>query len=147
MFTLDEGRYGLRLSSVEQVIRLVEITRLPKTPHIVMGVINVRGEVIPVIDIRKRFHLSEPELQLKNQMIIARTSTRKVALVVDAVAGVIEMSNLNTICKEKISSGLEYIEGVLKTSEGLVLIHNLDTFLSLEEDQSLERALADLAEA
>ncbi len=57
VFTLDEQRYALHLSAVERVICVVEITPLPKAPEIVLGIINVGGQIIPVIDMRKRFRL------------------------------------------------------------------------------------------
>ena len=141
VFTLDEQRYALHLHAVTRVVRTVEITPLPKAPEIVRGVVNVQGQVIPVVDIRKRFRLPERETELSDQLIIASTARRSVALVVDAVAGVIEHSSQEMIPPEKILPGTEYIEGVIRLEDGLVLIHDLDKFLSLEEDQELDAAL------
>ncbi|MCJ7579526.1 MAG: chemotaxis protein CheW, partial [Candidatus Aminicenantes bacterium] len=131
LFTLDEQRYALHLHAVTRVVRIVEITPLPKTPEIVRGVVNVQGQVIPVVNIRKRFRLPERELELSDQLIIANTTRRSVALVVDAVEGVMELSGQNKIPAEEILSGTEYIEGVIKLKDGLVLIHDVDKFLSL----------------
>src|SRR3712207_6774571 len=90
VFTLDEHGYALPLSFVERIVRAVEVTPLPKAPEIVLGVINVQGRVIPVVNIRKRFRLPEREIELSDQFIIARTAKRTIALVVDAVGGVAE---------------------------------------------------------
>ena len=141
LFTLDEQLYALYLSAVTRVVRTVEITPLPKAPDIVQGVVNVQGQVIPVVDIRKRFRLPEREMELSDQLIIASTSRRTVALVVDAVDDVIEHSSKKMVPPEKILPGTEYIEGVIKLEDGLVLIHDLDKFLSLEEDKELDTAL------
>jgi purine-binding chemotaxis protein CheW len=70
LFSLEEPRYALYLSAVERVIRSVEVTPLPKAPEIVIGVINIQGEIIPVIDIRKLFHLPIHEISIDDLFII-----------------------------------------------------------------------------
>jgi len=141
VFTLDEQRYALHLSAVERVVRVIEITPLPKVPEIVLGVINMHGRIIPVVDTRKRFRLRECEIGLSDQLIIANTDTRPVALIVDSVTGVTEQSKDRIVQAEKIVPGTEYVEGVLKLDDGMVLIHDLDGFLSLKEEKALERAM------
>jgi len=141
VFTLDEQRYALHLSAVERVVRVIEITPLPKAPEIVLGVINMHGRIIPVVDTRKRFRLRECEIGLSDQLIIANTDTRPVALIVDSVTGVTEQSKDRIVQAEKIVPGTEYVEGVLKLDDGMVLIHDLDGFLSLKEEKALERAM------
>lgn len=141
VFTLDDRRYGLPLSSVDRVIRAVEIIPLPKAPEIIAGVINVRGRVVPVVNIRKRFRLPAREIALSDQFVIAHTTRRPVGLVADAVADVIEHPGQDVVGAGNILPGLEYVEGVVKLRDGLVLIHDLDKFLSLEEDASLSAAM------
>ncbi len=141
VFTLDEQRYALHLHVVRRIVRAVEITLLPKAPDIVLGVINVRGKIIPVVNMRKRFHLPEQEMDLSNQFIISSASRRSVALLVDRVGDVIEHPHQEIITSAKILPDMEYIEGVLKLKDGLILIHDLDTFLSLKENNALEHAL------
>lgn len=92
IFTLNQQRYALHLSRVERVVPIVEINGLPKAPEIVLGVVNVEGRIVPVLDIRKRFRLPERDLDLSDRFIIARTPGRVVALAVDAVTGVVERS-------------------------------------------------------
>jgi purine-binding chemotaxis protein CheW len=141
VFTLDARHYALRLSAVERSFRMVEISPLPKAPDIVLGVISVQGRVLPVMNIRKRFHLPERDVSPDDQLIVARTSRRTVALAVDAVSGLIERPERDLIAAGDILPGLEYVEGVTTLEGGLVLIHNLDRFLSLEEDRALSAAL------
>jgi purine-binding chemotaxis protein CheW len=141
VFALDDKRYALPLSSVERVVRSVEITALPKAPEIVSGIINVQGTVIPVFNIRKRFRLPEKEIDMADQMIVAKTSSRTVSFGVDEVEGVLEWPGEKIIAGEKIHPEVEYVEGVIKLDNGMVLVHDLDRFLSLDEGRKLDNAL------
>jgi purine-binding chemotaxis protein CheW len=142
-FSLDEPRYALPLSLVERVVRIVEITPLPKAPDIVSGVINMHGQVIPVINVRRRFNLPEREIRLEDQLIIARTNTRLVALVADSVSGVHRLEQRELVISKQELPYAGYIEGVVKLEQGLLLICDLDQFLSLEEEKSLDTALSE----
>lgn len=141
MFELDDRAYALRLAAVERVERMASVTPLPKAPEIVMGVVNVRGRIVPVLDIRRRFRLPGREVALSDHFIIARTSRRVVALAADAVAGVCAYPEEAVVEAQSILPGVEYVEGVVKLADGLILIHDLDKFLSLEEGESLDRSL------
>ncbi|MHB8743452.1 MAG: chemotaxis protein CheW [Sulfuricaulis sp.] len=143
--TLDGQRYALRLAQVDRVIRAVEIIPLPQAPAIIAGVINVQGQVVPVVNIRKRFRRPEREIVLSDQIVIARTSRRPVALIVDGTDGVFEFPEHRVVHAEKILPDMEYIEGIVKLEDGMILIHDLDKFLSLEEEKTLDRALSSAA--
>lgn len=142
VFALDDQRYGVALSAVERVTRSVDITPLPKAPDIVLGIVNVQGRVIPVIDLRRRFRLPEREIALTDRLVIAHTAQRPVALVADSVSGVLEHAGPDRVGAEAILPGLEYVDGVVKLDDGLILIHDLDRFLSLDEAEALDRAMA-----
>lgn len=141
VFILDSQRYALHLSVVDKVAHMVHITPLSQAPDIVLGIINLRGRIIPVISLRRRFRLPERKIALTDQLIVAHTARRPVALVADAVMGVVECSEQNLIAAQNILPAVEYLEGVVKLKDGLILVHDLDTFLSLEEENSLDRAL------
>jgi len=141
VFTLGNQRYALPLLAVDRVVRMVVITPLPKAPDIVLGVVNFQGRVIPVINMRRRFNLPEKDIALTDQLVVAHTSRRPVALVVDAVHDVIAGLAQGLIETENILLGIEYVDGVIKLEDGLILIHDLDKFLSLEEEISLNQAL------
>lgn len=143
-FNLDEQHYALYLSTVERIVRVVEVTPLPKAPDIALGIINVEGRIIPVLNVRKRFSLPEREIELSDQLIIANTLRRTVALVVDSVRGVIECSEHEVIPAKEVLPGMEYVEGVSKLGDGIILIHNLDKFLSLKEDKLIENAIKEI---
>ena len=142
-FSLDEPLYALPLSLVERVVRIVEITPLPKAPDIVMGVINMHGQVIPVINVRRRFRLPEREIRLEDLLIIVRTPKKLVALVADSVSGVHRLEERELVISKQELPYAGYIEGVVKLEQGLLLICDLDQFLSLEEEKSLDTALSE----
>ena len=144
VFLLDGQRYALQLSTVERVIKVVDITPLPKAPKIVLGIINNQGQVIPVVNIRSRFRLPEKEISLSDQLIVANTSKRQFAILVDSATGIIESPTEEIVPPEQILPHLNFLEGVIKLEDGIVLIHDLDTFLSLEEEKSLNVAVRGL---
>jgi purine-binding chemotaxis protein CheW len=141
-FLLDEQRYALNLAVIEKAVRIAEITPLPSAPEIVMGVVNVQGRVLPVINIRRRFHLPEREIQLSDQLIIARTAKRTVALLADGVSGVIDHPERDTLTTaEEILPEIAYVKGVVRLDGQLIFIYDLDQCLSLEEEDMLDEAM------
>lgn len=142
VFVLDEPRYALDLSVVVRVVQAVEITLLPKSPPFVMGVINVQGQIVPVVDIRRRLNLPVRDLALTDQFILARTAHRLVALLVDGVEGVHELTESALVTAEDLLPGTEYIHGLAKLNKDLILICDLDQFLSLDDEQALAEILA-----
>lgn len=142
VFCLDDLRVALPLACVERVVRAAYLTPLPDAPEIVLGVVNIQGLVIPAVNMRRRFRLPEREIGVSDQLLIAYTGRRAVALVADAVSGIFEYAEPDIVRAETILPGLEYIDGVVKLDDGLILIHHLDRFLSLEEATSLDRAMA-----
>lgn len=141
VFILDEQQYALHLTAVERVVRAVYVTPLPKAPDIILGIVNLGGRIVPVVNVRQRFHLPEREISLSDQLIIAKTSRRTVALMADAVSAVVEHPEPTIIAAENILPGMKYVKGVVKLENGLILIHDLDTFLAIEEARTLEEAM------
>lgn len=140
VFSLDEPRYALYLSAVERVVHAVEITPLPKAPEIIMGVINFHGDIIPVIDMRKRFNLPPRELEPGDQFIIAHTAKRQLALITDSVPGIHELKIDQIVDTEQKLPYAGHISGVAKTEDNLILITDLEKFLSLDEEKMLDKA-------
>ncbi len=141
VWTLDAQRYALPFPVVERVVRAVEVTPLPDAPEIVCGVINVQGQVIPVVNMRRRFGLPQREVALTDQIVLAQTARRQIAFFVDAVNGLIEYAEQAEVSAENIAPGMGCISGVVKFADGMVLIHDLERLLSLDEEQSLGKAL------
>jgi purine-binding chemotaxis protein CheW len=147
VFTLEERLYGIRLSVVSRVIHAVEVTPLPKAPSIVAGVIDLGGRIVPVVNLRRRFNLPEREPRLTDRLIVAEVSRiqgdggRLLALAVDDVLGVQDLPPDGAARAETILPGLQYLEGAAKTDQGLLMIHDLRTLLSLEEERALQAIL------
>ena len=144
VFTIDELLYALPLNSVVRVIHVVEITPLPKAPEIISGIINVRGQIIPVIDVRKRFGLASREITPADQLILADTGKRQVAILVDTVTGLKDITPRQHVEIKETLPFAEYISGVAKIEDGLILIYDLEKFLNLSEENELEHALSNL---
>jgi len=141
VFTLDDQRLALSISSVNRVIRVVGITPLPKGPDIVIGIINMQGNIIPVVNIRKRFCLPERDINLNDQIIITHTSKRTIGIVVNSVIGLIESAEEKIVTSEAIVPGIDYVEGVVKLEDGLLIIHDIEKFLSIEEEGAIDNAV------
>lgn len=140
VFTLDEHLYALSITAVKRVVRAVEITPLPRLPDIVSGVINHQGQVVPVINVRKRFQLPERPLATSDHFILAQTSRRPVALVVDAILNIVECQPETIVAVDTFLPAAGYIQGIAKLQSGMTLIHDLDTFLSLDEEEAIQQA-------
>jgi purine-binding chemotaxis protein CheW len=144
-FILGEQQYGLPLISVQRVARMVEVTPLPKAPEVVLGVIDFQGNIIPVVSMRKRFGLAEPETSLIDQLMVANAGTRTVALVVNSVTGVLERTPEDITEAATIVPGAQYVEGITRLEGGILFVHDLDRFLSNKEEQQLDGLLAQAA--
>jgi len=141
VFSVEGQRFALRLTTVDRIERMVEITPLPKAPENVLGVVNRQGQIVPVFNLRHRLHLPERAIDPLDQLLFARTQHRSAALVVDAVEGVTEADERDLITSDAVLPGLEMLEGVAKLRDGLALIHDLERFLSLKEEAALADAL------
>jgi purine-binding chemotaxis protein CheW len=142
-FALDDIAYALPLASVDRVVRAVEITPLPGAPDAILGVINVHGRIVVVADIRKRFGLPPREIELEDAIVIAHSASRPLAFVANAVHGVLDYGESDIVDGEEIMPGTGPIAAVAKTREGLVIIQNLDEFLDIGEEASLQRVIED----
>lgn len=140
VFTLQDHKYALRLSAVESVLRSVKVVPLPEAPSIVLGIFSYRGRIVPVLDIRRRFRLEGAAIAPEGSFILARASRWTVALSVDSVVGILEDAGA-AVPPDRILPRLDYVEGVRQAGSDLILIHDLETFLSLEEEAALGRAM------
>jgi purine-binding chemotaxis protein CheW len=138
-FEIWQARFGIPLANVREIVRAVSILRLPRGPPVVEGVINVRGSLVPALDIRARFGLPPKAVEPSDHLVIASVKRRLVAIRVDRVTDLItvasgEVEDLNTVVP-----GSNFVAGVAKLPDGLLLIHDLATFLSVTEAEALDR--------
>lgn len=147
VFRLDDRRFALPLASVEHVVRAVDVTPLPSAPSIVLGAINVAGRVLPVLNLRRRFALPDRALLPEDSFLLARTAHRPVVLPIDEAEGVVQRPSDDIVESSRITPGLEHFPGVVTFDDGLVLIHDLERFLSLDESRALDDAIGGEPEA
>jgi purine-binding chemotaxis protein CheW len=138
VFVVGGMRHALSLIVVEKVELAVEVTPFPEAPPAVIGVINLRGQVLPVLSMRRRLHLPERSVMVNDRIIIAHSSRRRLALLVDEVTGVLPVHGSDFTGAETISDGRGCVVGATRTEDGIVLIHDLELFLSAEDERALE---------
>jgi purine-binding chemotaxis protein CheW len=141
VFGLDGGRYALPLTAVERIVRAAHVTPLPLAPAVVLGAIDVEGRVLPVFSLRHRFRLPERAIDPADQFLIARIAQGTVVLAIDAAQGVLECPASTLIDAATIAPNLPHIRGVIALEDGLVLIHDLEQFLSPDETLALNAAM------
>ncbi len=140
IFDLDDRRYALHLEAVERVIRAVEITPLPDAPEDILGVINVYGRIVPVLDVRKRIGLPGKAMALNDHLIITQSSKWPLALLVDRVSEVLDCAVGQTVLIEKILPDGRSVEGVVKVRDGIAFVEDLDRFHNQDAGQWAEAA-------
>jgi len=142
VFATGDRTHAVYLGAVVKVEFSVEVTPLPQAPRTVIGVINWRGRILPVLSMRRRLGLPERSIATDDRLIVARSARRLLALLVDEIVGVASLSEQDIAAAGAIWHGIEGIAGATKISSEVVLIHDLDAFLDGEEEIALESALA-----
>lgn len=135
VFQLKDEEYGVDVHQVRSIERLQEITRVPRTPSFVKGVINLRGIVTPVIDLRSRFDIEETEPTDETRIIIVNANDLEVGMIVDSANDVIDVPANAVEQAPKVVGGIdaEYLDGVAKLEKRLLILLNLDKVLNPEE--------------
>jgi purine-binding chemotaxis protein CheW len=139
-FNLDSEEYGVEVLKVREIIRMIPITHMPNTPPYVEGIINLRGKVIPIISMRKRFGLMEAENNTHTRIMVMDMDGELTGFVVDAVSEVIRVSASEIQPAPPVVSGnmeQECIAGVINHSERLLVVLELEQMFSREEKQLL----------
>ena len=139
-FNLGKEEFAVDILKIQEINRMVEITKVPKSPEFVEGVINLRGKVIPIIDLRKRFNLPGSENTKQTRIVVVDIDNKVVGLVVDAVSEVLRLPANTVEPPPPIVAGIdsEYISGVGKLEDRLLILLELDKVLSKDEKRVLE---------
>ncbi|EJL39346.1 chemotaxis protein CheW [Brevibacillus agri] len=140
VFRLKDEEYGVEVNQVKSIEKLEHITRVPRTPQFVKGVINLRGVVTPIIDLRNRFGLEESLYSESTRIIIVAVGELEVGLIVDAANDVIDIPVNAIEPPPEVVGGVEaaYLRGVAKLDKRLLILLNLDKVLSTEEIKQLD---------
>lgn len=141
VFSLAHEQYGVEVEKVRTIERMMPLTRVPKTPPFVKGVINLRGVVVPVIDLRGRFSLPESEYTDNTRIIIVSVNEMEVGMIVDSANDVVDVNSSTIEQPPEIVGGIraKYLRGLAKLSaERLLVLLNLEEVLNKSEIVQLE---------
>jgi purine-binding chemotaxis protein CheW len=145
-FSLNEEEYGIGILKVKEIIGMMAITSIPRTPEFVKGVINLRGKVIPVIDLRLKFSMEAIEYTERTCIIVveieAQAGTVLIGIVVDAVSEVLNINggDIEETPAFGTSLNTEYILGMAKMEGGVKILLDIDKVLNTDEISALEKA-------
>ena len=131
-FSIGEEEFGVNILKVQEIIRTMEITKVPRAPEFVEGVINLRGKVIPVVNMRTRFHLHPVEHDANTRIVVMEFNQKIVGFLVDGVSEVLRIPASTVEAAPPVVCGIgsEYIRGVGKLEGRLLILLDLDTLLS-----------------
>ncbi len=134
-FRLEEEEFGVNIRALQEINRMMPVTRVPKAPAFVEGVINLRGQVIPVIDLRKRIGMAPAEHDKATRIMVVQIDRKIVGFVVDAVGEIRRIPSRVVEPPPPIVAGIdsEYIRGVGKLDDRLLILLDLNRLLSEEE--------------
>ena len=138
-FNISNEEFGVDILKVQEIIRTMEITKVPRAPEFVEGVINLRGKVIPIIDLRRRFGMESRKHDSQTRIVVIELNNMIVGFVVDSVSEVLRIPADTVVPPPAIVSGVdsEYISGVGKLDDRLLILIDLEKLLSSEEHEML----------
>jgi purine-binding chemotaxis protein CheW len=125
VFGLNGSRFAISLAVVQRVVRVVEITSIPESPMGILGLINVAGQIIPVVDLRQQLHLPEDGIKISDLLILVQNQKGRMALLVNEVLWIIERAEYEIIPAENIFPGIGHIRGAVKVEDEIILLHDL----------------------
>lgn len=157
LFELGGETYGVDIGSVHEIIQMQPITRVPKAPFFVEGVINLRGKVIPVVDMGKRFGLEKADRTKNNRIVVVDINGTTIGIIVDAVTEVLRIPNsaIEPASSIVTAGDTDYLQGIAKLGDRMFILLDLGRVLSEEsmyteitapthksDDQTVDLALA-----
>jgi purine-binding chemotaxis protein CheW len=138
-FAIGDEEFGVEILKVQEINRMISVTQVPNSPHYVDGVINLRGKVIPIIDLRTRIGMPRKEHDKDTRIIVVDLEGKNVGFVVDSVSEVLRIPSNVTEPPPVLASGVEssYITSVAKLEDRLIILLDLEKVLSTEEKLEL----------
>jgi len=139
VFTLAGCEAAVGIRQVREILRLGEITRMPKAPPFLEGILNLRGKIIPVIDLKKRFQMPLLDRTDESRVLIVEIQDQMIGFLVDKVVEVlrVSMDSVETAREPVLNVGPEFLDGLLPLEKRLILLLNLKKLLTLEETKAL----------
>ena len=136
-FRLGSGEYAIDIMQAKEIIKMEKITLIPNAPDFVEGVINLRGNIIPIIDLKKRFNLEETEGDKNTGIIIVKIEDVDMGIIIDAISKVVSIANSDIQPPPPMLSGIgqEYIKGVGKLEDKLLVVLDLEKLFTTDEEE------------
>ena len=146
-FRLANEEYGVDIMRVQEIILTGQITQMPQVPDYICGLINLRGNVIPIVDLRKRFGLAVAKNDENTRIIVVNVANKTIGIVVDAVNEVLRISGEQTEPPPSSIVGIDhaYIKGLVKFDDKLLILLDIDNVLSQEEHEALTQTAEESA--
>lgn len=135
VFSLGREEFAVEVTQVREIMRMEEITRMPKTPSFVEGIINLRGQIIAVIDLGKQLNMESASKSAETRIIVVEAEDVKVGMIVDSVSEVLRVSAEAVEPSPTIATEISaaYLQGVVKQDNRLIILLDLTRVLSLQE--------------
>jgi purine-binding chemotaxis protein CheW len=142
IFSINEQTYGIEILKIKEVVSYRKITPLPNMRGFIKGIINLRGVVLPVFDLREKFNLPETTYTHFHTIIVMEISGRAMGVIVDEISDVVEILPEEVQATSNLSPGIktEYIKGIGKKENELIVLLDVDLLLSPEELEILDAA-------
>jgi purine-binding chemotaxis protein CheW len=140
-FALGNEEYGIEILRVREIIGLMDITTVPQTPDYMKGVINLRGKVIPVIDLRMKFSMKEEEHSQETCVIVVEVNNTLIGIIVDSVSEVLDIKGGEIEDAPSFGQGIDtsFIMGLGKVKEKIIILLDIESVLSSEELEMVEQ--------
>ena len=134
-FRIGKESFGVNIENVQEIVTLPEITKIPDAPDFLEGVINLRGRIISVIDLRKRLGITNVSADKKNRILVTEVNGKFAGLIVDEVSEVIKLNTDDIEPPPEIvhSIGVEYITGIGKLPDGIIILLDLSKVITAED--------------
>jgi len=143
VFKLDKEEYGLDIMKVNGIEKYQEVVNIPNSPNYIVGMINLRGEVLPIFSLRKKFDLVDKAIDEETKIVVAYTNNIKVGFIVDAVEEIMQIDEVDIETAPPIVTGFDrkYIMSIAKIEDRIITLIDIDLFVTDEEKLSLGQAI------
>jgi len=146
IFKLDNEEYGLDIMKVNGIEKYQEVVKVPNSPEYIEGIINLRGEVLPVYSLRKKFALEQKEPDDETKIIVVFTNNMKIGFVVDSVVEILNIEEEDVESAPRLVTGInrKYISSVAKQDQRMIILIDIDLIVSDEEKLELGEVLEEV---
>lgn len=140
-FKIGKKNFALPLYLIERVIQSTAITDIPNAPNVIRGLLNYKGNIIPLLDISEKFKIKFKNISISNHFIIIQTDTKKIALFVHDIDNVIKINESDYMIDKSLFNNIEFVESAIRTDKGMILVPHIKKILTWDEEENLKNLL------